>query len=50
MTTAIYARISDDRHDGVGVANQLDAYCAWCAAEGWQPTVEYVDKGVSARV
>jgi site-specific DNA recombinase len=50
MTTAIYARISDDRHDGVGVANQLDACRAWCAAEGWEPVSEYVDNDVSASV
>jgi site-specific DNA recombinase len=50
MTTAIYARISDDRKDGVGVENQLATCRAWCEAEGWAPVAEYVDNDVSASV
>ena len=50
MGTAIYARISDDRRDGVGVENQLTACRAWCAAEGWGPVTEYVDNDISASV
>lgn len=50
MTTAIYARISDDRKDGVGVENQIRTCREWCAAEGWAPAAEYVDNGVSASV
>jgi DNA invertase Pin-like site-specific DNA recombinase len=50
MTTAIYARISDDRRDGVGVENQLRTCREWCVAEGWAPAVEYVDNDISASV
>jgi site-specific DNA recombinase len=50
MTTAVYARISDDRKDGVGVENQLATCRAWCATEGWAPVAEYVDNDVSASV
>jgi len=48
MTTAIYARISDDRRDGVGVTNQLEACRTWCDDQGWTPAVEYIDNGISA--
>lgn len=46
---AVYARISLDRHDGEGVARQLED-CRALAAERWpgRPTVEYVDNDVSA--
>lgn len=50
MTTAIYARISDDRRDGVGVENQITTCREWCAAEGWTPATEYIDNDVSASV
>jgi DNA invertase Pin-like site-specific DNA recombinase len=50
MTTAIYARISDDRRDGVGVENQLRTCREWCAVEDWAPAAEYVDNDVSASV
>jgi len=50
MTTAIYARISDDRRDGVGVENQLRTCREWCVAEGWAPVTEYVDNDASASV
>ena len=50
MPTALYARISDDRRDGVGVESQLRACREWCAAEGWEPVTEYVDNDVSASV
>ncbi|MGA8522014.1 MAG: recombinase family protein [Candidatus Dormiibacterota bacterium] len=50
MTTAIYARISDDRRDGVGVDNQITTCREWCASEGWTPATEYIDNDVSASV
>jgi site-specific DNA recombinase len=50
MTTAIYARISDDRRDGVGVENQLRTCREWCETEEWAPAAEYVDNDVSASV
>ncbi len=48
MTTAIYARISDDRHDGAGVDRQLEDCRALAKRESWQPTAEFVDNSVSA--
>jgi site-specific DNA recombinase len=50
VTTAIYARISDDRRDGVGVDNQVRTCREWCATEGWAPATEYIDNDVSASV
>jgi len=46
--TAIYARISDDRHDGAGVDRQLEDCHALAKREGWQPAAEYVDNSISA--
>jgi site-specific DNA recombinase len=48
VTTAVYARISDDRKDGVGVDNQIRACLDWCQVEGWAPVAVYRDDGVSA--
>jgi DNA invertase Pin-like site-specific DNA recombinase len=50
MTTAVYARISDDRKDGVGVENQIRKCLEWCVVEGWAPVAVYRDDGVSASV
>jgi site-specific DNA recombinase len=50
MSTAIYARISDDRRDGIGVENQLRTCREWCAAEDWAPAAEYIDNDISASV
>ena len=50
MSTAIYARISDDRRDGIGVENQLRTCREWCAAEDWAPAAEYIDNDTSASV
>ena len=48
MRTAIYARISDDRHDGAGVDRQLQDCRALVKSNGWGPAVEFVDNSVSA--
>jgi site-specific DNA recombinase len=50
MTTAVYARISDDRKDGVGVDNQIRTCLDWCVVEGWAPVAVYRDDGLSASV
>jgi len=50
VKTVVYARISDDRRDGVGVESQLQTCREWCAEEGWEPVTEYVDNDVSASV
>lgn len=47
MHAGIYARISLDRHDGEGVARQLDDCRTEAARRGWT-TTEYVDNDISA--
>ena len=50
MTTAIYARISDDRADHAGVDRQLTDGRALCKRRGWSVSAahEYVDNSISA--
>ena len=48
MSTAIYARISDDRQEGAGVERQLQDCRALVKRKGWQPVVEFKDNDVSA--
>src|SRR2546426_3620371 len=48
MSTAIYARISDDRQEGAGVGAQLKDCRALVKGHGWGPTSEFVDNDVSA--
>jgi len=50
VATAIYARISDDRKDGVGVENQINTCLEWCQVEAWAPVAVYRDDGISASV
>ncbi len=45
--TAIYARISLDRHDGAGVARQLDDCRSLAVLKGWDAS-EFVDNDISA--
>ncbi len=45
--TAIYARISEDRHDGAGVARQLQDCRALAVRESWS-AAEFVDNNISA--
>jgi site-specific DNA recombinase len=46
--TAIYARISDDRHDGAGVDRQLEDCRALVSSRALGPAIEFVDNSVSA--
>lgn len=48
MSTAIYARISDDRQEGAGVQRQLEDCRALAKRKGWQPVVEFKDNDISA--
>lgn len=49
MTSAIYARISQDRDgDGLGVARQLEDCRAEAQRRGWPVAEEYIDDDVSA--
>jgi site-specific DNA recombinase len=48
VKTAIYARISDDRHDGAGVDRQQEDCRALVKREGWEPAVDFVDNSISA--
>lgn len=49
MTTALYARISDDREGkALGVARQVKDCKAKAKALGWPEPVEYVDNSLSA--
>ncbi len=48
MTTAIYARISDDRQDGAGVSRQLEDCRALAKRNAWKPVIEFVDNDFSA--
>src|SRR5947209_472123 len=47
-TTAIYARISDDRKEGAGVARQLEDCWKTVKARGWEPAEVYRDDSISA--
>jgi site-specific DNA recombinase len=46
--TAIYARISDDRKEGAGVARQLEDCWRTVKARGWEPAEVYHDDSISA--
>lgn len=48
MRTALYARISEDRQDGAGVARQLADCRALASRKNWAPLVEFVDNDISA--
>jgi site-specific DNA recombinase len=48
MSTAIYARISDDRQDGAGVDRQLEDCRALVKRERWQAMEPFVDGSTSA--
>jgi site-specific DNA recombinase len=48
MSTAIYARISDDRQEGAGVERQLEDCRALVKRKGWQPIAEFTDNDISA--
>ncbi len=49
MKTAVYARISEDRHNGAGVERQLEDCLALATRKGWELTpTPYVDNDVSA--
>jgi site-specific DNA recombinase len=48
VSTAIYARISDDRQDGAGVDRQLEDCRARVDREGWGAAREFVDNSISA--
>ncbi len=48
MQTAVYARISEDRHDGAGVARQLEDCRTLAKRKTWRDLVEYVDNDISA--
>src|SRR5712692_2269386 len=46
-TTAVYARLSDDRKDGASIETQLEDCHVLVDAQGWQ-AIEFVDKSISA--
>jgi len=48
MAVGLYARISLDRHDGEGVARQLDDCRKLAAERGWPDQIEYIDNDLSA--